>query len=202
LAQLSEHLTAEQEVVVRELDSLRRNIEHIKEIVAMQQNYAMVGGVKEMINVVDLVEDGMCLNEGSLRRHGVEVVREFDPVPPMNAEKHKILQILVNLLSNAKYACQESRRADKQMKVRVTNGQGRVRVSVIDNGIGIPPENMTRIFNHGFTTRKDGHGFGLHSGALAAKEMGGSLTVVSPGPGQGATFTLELPCPAREDAHE
>jgi hypothetical protein len=68
---------------------------------------------------------------------------------------------------------------------------------VIDNGIGIPPENLTRIFNHGFTTRKGGHGFGLHSGALAAKEMGGSLTVQSDGPGQGAAFTLELPCPKR-----
>jgi len=184
------------------LDSLRRNVEHIKEIVAMQQNYAMVGGVKEMINVVDLVEDGMCLNEGGLRRHGVEVGREFEPVPPMNAEKHKILQILVNLLSNAKYACQESGRADKRLKVRVANGHGRVRISVTDNGIGISPENMARIFNHGFTTRKHGHGFGLHSGALAAKEMGGSLTVQSDGPGLGAAFTLELPCPKREHAHE
>ncbi len=202
LAQLSAHLTSEHEVIVRELDSLRRNVEHIKEIVAMQQNYAKVGGVKEVISVVDLVEDGMCINEGSLRRHGVEVVREFDPVPPMNAEKHKILQILVNLLNNAKFACEESGRPDKLLKVRVGNGDGRVRISVMDNGIGIPPENMTRIFNHGFTTRKDGHGFGLHSGALAAREMGGSLTAASPGPGQGATFTLELPCPILENSHE
>ena len=74
----------------------------------------------------------------------------------------------------------------------------RIKIAVIDNGIGIPPENLTRIFNHGFTTRKDGHGFGLHSGALAAREMGGSLTAHSDGPGQGATFTLELPLPDRE----
>ena len=95
---------------------------------------------------------------------------------PLNVEKHKILQILVNLLRNAKYACQDSERADKRLTVRVANGEGRIKISVIDNGVGIPPENLTRIFNHGFTTRKDGHGFGLHSGALAAKEMGGSLT--------------------------
>lgn len=193
---------AEQRAIVSELDSLRRNVEHIKEIVAMQQNYAMVGGVKEMINVVDLVEDGMCLNEGGLRRHGVEVGREFEPVPPMNAEKHKILQILVNLIRNAKYACGESGRPDKRMTLRVVNGDGRVKMSVMDNGIGIPPENLTRIFNHGFTTRKNGHGFGLHSGALAAKAMGGSLTVLSGGAGQGAAFTLELPCPTPENPHE
>ncbi len=202
LSQLTDQLMAEHEVIVRELDSLRRNVEHIKEIVAMQQSYAMVGGVKEMVSVVDLVEDGMKINEGSLRRHGVEVVREFEPVPLMNAEKHKILQILVNLLTNAKYACQQSGRADKRLKVRVANGEGRIRIAVMDNGIGIPSENMTRIFSHGFTTRKDGHGFGLHSGALAAKEMGGSLSVESAGPNQGATFTLELPCATQESTHE
>ena len=108
----------------------------------------------------------------------------------------------MNLLRNAKYACHDSERADKRLTVRVANGEGRVRISVIDNGVGIPAENLTRIFNHGFTTRKQGHGFGLHSGALAAKEMGGSLTVRSDGPGQGATFTLELPCPTQENSHE
>jgi signal transduction histidine kinase len=68
-----------------------------------------------------------------------------------------------------------------------------VRISVTDNGVGIRPEHLTHIFEHGFTTRKDGHGFGLHSGAIAAKEMGGSLAVYSAGPDQGATFTLSLP---------
>jgi PAS domain S-box-containing protein len=202
LAQLAEHLQAEQEANVRELELLRRNVDHVKEIVALQQNYASFGGVKEMINVVDLVEDSLRINEGALSRHEVEVVREFGSVPTLNVEKHKILQILVNLLRNAKYACHDSGRADKSLTVRVANGEGRIRISVIDNGVGIPPENLTRIFNHGFTTRKDGHGFGLHSGALAAQEMGGSLTVHSDGPGQGAAFTLELPCPARDNPHE
>ena len=199
LAQLSEHLLAEQATNISELDALQRNVEHIKEIVAMQQNYATFGGVKEMINVADLVEDSLRLNEDALGRHRVQVIRQFETVPPMNLEKHKILQILVNLLRNAKHACQDSQRSDKRLTVRMANGEGRIRISVIDNGVGIPPENLTRIFNYGFTTRKEGHGFGLHSGALAAKEMGGSLTVLSDGPGQGAAFTLELPCPTREN---
>ena len=202
LQQLSEYLLADQETTVKELESLRRNVEHIKEIVAMQQSYAKVGGVKELVDVVGLVEDSMRMNEGALSRHQVEVVREFGKVPLMNAEKHKILQILVNLIRNAKYACDESGQEDKRLTVRVANGDGRVKISVIDNGVGIPPENLTRIFNHGFTTRKGGHGFGLHSGALAAREMGGSLTVQSGGPGRGAAFTLELPCPEQENGHE
>jgi signal transduction histidine kinase len=111
----------------------------------------------------------------------------------VTAEKHRALQILVNLVRNAKDACQESSKQNPKLIVRATNGDDRVRVSVTDNGIGIQPENLARIFDHGFTTKKDGHGFGLHSSVAAAKEMGGALLVHSDGLGKGATFTLELP---------
>lgn len=193
LSLLSEYLLEDQKATVKELASLRGNIEHIREIVAMQQSYAAFGGVKEMINIEELVEDSVRMNAGSLNRHQVEVVREFESVPPMNIEKHKILQILVNLLSNAKHACRASANPDPQVILRVANSGGGISISVTDNGVGIPPENLTRIFNHGFSTKTDGHGFGLHSGALAAQEMGGTLTAHSDGIGQGATFTLELP---------
>jgi C4-dicarboxylate-specific signal transduction histidine kinase len=199
LAKLSSHFLADQQATLQELDSLRKNVEHINEIVAMQQNYAKVSGVKEIVHIPDLVEDSLRINLGALSRHGVKVIRDFEKVPPMSVEKHKILQILVNLLRNAKYACDESGRADKWLTVRVANGRERLKISVIDNGVGIPPENLTRIFSHGFTTRKKGHGFGLHSGALAAWEMGGSLTVHSDGPGKGAAFTLELPVTSQEE---
>jgi ligand-binding sensor domain-containing protein/signal transduction histidine kinase len=200
LSQLSEHFLEGQKATVKELDSLQSNIGHIKEIVAMQQSYAKISGIKEIINLRELVEDSLRMNEGNLNNHHVEVVLEIEDVPPINVEKHRILQILVNLIRNAKHACQDSRRADKRLTVRVANGEGRIKISVMDNGVGIEPENLTRIFNHGFTTKKDGHGFGLHSGALAAKEMGGSLTVRSDGPGQGAVFTLELPSTTNEDS--
>ena len=193
LSNLTQQLLADQRTTLQELNSLGGNIEHIKEIVAMQQSYATASGVKEIINVNELVEDSLRMNEDSLDHYRVEVIHESEQVPCTNVEKHKILQILVNLIRNAKQSCRESSRADKQLKVRVANDAGRIKISVQDNGVGIPPENMTRIFSHGFTTRKDGHGFGLHSGALTAKEMGGSLTVHSDGVGEGATFTLELP---------
>jgi signal transduction histidine kinase len=193
LGQLAEQLLADQKAAIIELELLVKNIEHINEVVAMQQSYARVSGVKEIINVRDLVEDGLRMNAGALARHRVEIIREYADVPLINIDKHRVLQILVNLVRNAKYACDESGREDRQMTVRVANGEGRIKISVNDNGIGISPENMARIFSNGFTTRKDGHGFGLHSGALAAKEMGGSLTAQSDGIGCGAAFALELP---------
>src|SRR5713101_2858944 len=193
LAQLSEHLAGEQAAALKELAHLQKNIEHIKEIVTMQQSYAKMSGVGETLPVIDLVEDALRMNSGALVRHDVQVIKEFEAVTPVTVDKHKVLQILVNLIRNAKYACDESGRPDKRLWMRVTKGDDRVRIAVRDNGIGIPAENLTRIFAHGFTTRKDGHGFGLHSGALAAKEMGGNLSAQSEGVGQGATFTLELP---------
>jgi PAS domain S-box-containing protein len=195
LRQLAAHLTQEQQRLADEMDGLRKHIDHIKDIVAMQQSYAKLGGVAETVDVVDLVEDSLAMNASALSRHDVRVIKDFATVPPITVEKHKVLQILVNLIRNAKYACDESGRADKQMTVRVAQENGHVSISVIDNGVGIAAENLTRIFNHGFTTRKNGHGFGLHSSALAAKEMGGRLTVQSDGPGCGACFTLELPLP-------
>jgi PAS domain S-box-containing protein len=193
LAQLAEHLAGEQTTVLDELARLQKNIEHIMDIVAMQQSYAKTSGILESLPIVDLVEDAVRMNVGAMERHRINVLREYSETPPVLVEKHKVLQVLVNLIRNAKYACDDSEKPDRQIILRVANGNGRIKVSVIDNGVGIPAENITRIFNHGFTTRKDGHGFGLHSGALAAKEMGGSLAAFSEGPGRGATFTLELP---------
>jgi signal transduction histidine kinase len=159
----------------------------------MQQSYARVAGVTETVNPADLVEDSLRMNAGSLVRHGVDVERDFAAVPAIPVEKHKVLQVLVNLIRNAKHSCDESARADKRIRVQVSNGGDCIRIAVIDNGVGIPTENLARIFNLGFTTRKEGHGFGLHSGSIAAREMGGALLVHSDGPGTGARFTLELP---------
>ena len=203
LVGLAALLAQEQTEVLKELQSLSANIDHIKEIVAMQQSYSKMSGVMESISVDDLVEDAIRMNNAALVRHDVQVIREYSETPPVFVEKHKVLQILVNLIRNSKYALDESGHSDKQLTVQVRkNGGDFVRVSVIDNGIGIPPQNLTRIFEHGFTTRRNGHGFGLHSGALTAKELGGTLTAYSDGSGKGATFVLELPVQAKETSHE
>jgi C4-dicarboxylate-specific signal transduction histidine kinase len=200
LATLGECLIEEKRSMLREMESLVQHIEHINYIVATQQTYARIRGVMETVRVTDLIEDAFRMNLGALERHNIRVSREYDVAhaPEITVEKHKVLQILVNLVSNAKYACSESNQAEKRLTIRVTNGHNRVKVSVADNGVGIPGENLTRIFNHGFTTRKNGHGFGLHNSALAAQEMGGALLAQSDGPGRGATFTLELPVSKKE----
>ncbi len=195
LGQLAQALEQERVELGKELAGLILNIDHIKEIVAMQQNYARVVGVVESVDVAELVEDAFKIHGGAYVRHGITVEKNYEQVPTLSVDKHAVLQILVNLLHNAKYACDASNRPDKRVTVRIQPaGTDRVRIAIGDNGVGIAPENLTRIFSQGFTTRKGGHGFGLHSGALSAKQLGGTLTVQSDGEGCGATFTLELPC--------
>ena len=124
----------------------------------------------------------------------MRVVRAFAPVEPIIVDRHKVIQILVNLLQNARDACESNPPNNRSVTVRIgPAGPSRIQFQIEDNGVGIPPENLTRIFSQGFTTKKEGHGFGLHASALAAKELGGSLTAFSAGPGLGACFTLELP---------
>lgn len=197
LSSLSERLSAEQQDLLKELELLTKNIEHIKEIVAMQQNYARVSGIIESLSIRNLVEDALQMNAAALSRHGILVVREYEEVPVIAVDKHKILQIMVNLIRNAKYAIDAAAKREKKLLIAITmNERSMVQLAITDNGIGISPENLTKIFSHGFTTKRDGHGFGLHSGALAAREMGGSLSAHSDGPGKGATFILELPLSA------
>ena len=194
LMALGQVVSVEHDRLFSEAESLSGRIEHIKEIVAMQQSYGRVSGISETISPEQLMEDALMLNERALIRHDITIKKIYETVPCVTVDKHKVLQILLNLINNAKYACADNGRAEKIISLNISKGQeNTVLMSVKDNGVGILPENLTRIFQHGFTTRKSGHGFGLHSGALAARELGGRLSVASGGPGKGAQFTLELP---------
>jgi len=194
LESLANNLDKERVDTMSDLSTLLKSIDHIKDIIWMQQSYASVAGMVEPLVPSETIEDAIKLSTNALQRHNVHVEKQFAQTPAARAERHKVLQILVNLISNAKKAMDCKEPSQRKMLIRVENGADEsVVIKIVDNGIGIPPENLTKIFSHGFTTRKDGHGFGLHSSALAAKQMGGSLNAQSDGVGQGATFTLSLP---------
>ena len=190
-----EHISDEQSRMLSETESLTKNVSHIKDIVTMQQSYAKVMGVVEKVSPTVLLDDALAIFTEELLKHQIEVIRSFQNVPNVNVDKHKVLQILINLLSNAKHAIiEKTNNPEKKIVINIEPCcQDRVSITVEDTGIGIHPDNLTRIFGFGFTTRKNGHGFGLHLGAIAARELGGSLTATSDGIGKGACFTLELP---------
>jgi signal transduction histidine kinase len=191
---VADALRAEHAELLEEVDSITRNIAHIKEIVAMQQGFAKGHGITEPLVIQTLVDDAIKINSVSFNRHHITIVQAYEEVPEVLVDKHLVLQILVNLLRNAKQAIESSGLETRRIVVRIQKqGTDFVKISVQDSGTGIAPEHLTRVFSHGFTTKTGGHGFGLHASALAADGMGGSLQAHSDGPGTGATFTLELP---------
>lgn len=196
LLKLAKVVTEEQEGIIEELGQLTKGIDHIKTIVAAQQSYAVAVSIVETVPVAALIDDALRMSAGLLARREVTVVKDLADLPLLPLDRHRVLLILVNLINNAKQALDSVVDRSPCVTFSAFLADGALRITVADNGNGIEPEHLKRIFSHGFTTRKDGHGFGLHSCALAAQEMGGSLTVHSDGAGQGATFTLDIPLDA------
>ena len=199
LDELAGNLTQEQNAVVDELKSLTHSVEHIKEIVSAQQSYAVKSGMAQQVRLDELIESALGIGGNALDRSWVNIVFDSEAIPPIVTDKHKLLQILVNLIANAQDAMAEIAGDAPQLSLRVANNEDNmVRIEVQDSGCGISSENLSRIFSHGFTTKQNGHGFGLHNSALAAKELGGSLSAKSEGIGQGSVFILELPVSTAE----
>jgi signal transduction histidine kinase len=194
LLKLAQVVTDEQQGIIEELGQLIKGIDHIKTIVAAQQSYAVAVSVVETVLVPELIDDALRMSAGSLARKEVTVVKDIADLPLLSLDRHRVLLILVNLIRNARQALDGVSDRSPCITFRAFLTDGPVlRITVADNGNGVAPEHLARIFTHGFTTRKDGHGFGLHGCALAAQEMGGSLSVHSDGAGQGAIFTLDIP---------
>ena len=193
LKMVAEQIATDRNEIEEELASTRRHLEHIKTIVAMQQKFATPSHVIEETNLAQLIEDAIVISSSSLIRHNISLVRDYSGKIVVWLDQHQVMQILVNLIRNAKHACQAAGNPNAQIKISVVQSAEKIQVVVKDNGIGIATDNLLKLFSHGFTTKKNGHGFGLHSGANCAKAMGGSLEATSEGIGHGATFTLTLP---------
>lgn len=193
ICELQQQLERENLSVREEISTLNQNIEHIKEVVAAQQSLARNTGVLEILDAASLMEDASRIHLASIERHGVIIEKQFAADAKVTTDRHTTLQILVNLISNAIHAVSEIAPDLRQVELLIELHEDKIHFIVRDHGMGISSENLTRVFQHGFTTRRDGHGFGLHSGANAAKRLGGSLSAHSAGVNLGATFTLILP---------
>jgi len=193
LSQLGEKLAVENRTLYTEMQSIAAHVEHIGKIVAAQQAHARRGGVTEEIDVAELVDNAIALNFAGT--HDVSVQRDYQIVPRLTLDRHKLIQILGNLLTNSRHALRDLPEGERVLRVRLRQVEQALAIEVEDTGIGIAADVLTRLFAFGFTTKKDGHGFGLHTSANLAKELDGEISVHSDGPGRGARFTLYLPLP-------
>lgn len=179
-------------------DGLRRAADHVAAVVAKQQEYAKPAVTRELCAPSDIIRDAAFLAASSRRR--IDVVERHECSAAVLLDRHRVLQIVTNLIRNAEESVVATGRANARIEVSTTLAADRLRIAVSDDGLGLGPRAMSKLFEYGFTTKKHGHGFGLHSCKLLMDEMGGTIACASEGEGRGATFTLEIPIERRERA--
>lgn len=189
LGDLVEVLAKEHEIIGDELEVMTRHIRLMKGIIETQQNHAKGAIGSERVDLVLLCEDALHLQQPAIERHHIEVRRDYRSEDPVDARKAELTHILINLVKNAVEAM--GFQAERVLGLTTARDeQGRLYLEVSDTGVGIAADDMARLFTHGFTTKQDGHGFGLHYCQRVMQEMGGQITVASEGPGLGARFRL------------
>ena len=191
LSALGAQLKKDTEGLQREIDAISGHVQYLCDIVQAQQTFARVGGTEEAVDVRELVDTALRLKARNLE--GMDVRREIGDIPEFLADRYKLLQIVVNFIGNACDAIAENVSGARQMAIRAQVVDGQLEIAVEDSGVGIPSELLARIWEFGFTTKTHGHGFGLHSSAVAAQQLGGTVAVISAGPGLGACFTVRIP---------
>lgn len=192
---LEDGFNAEHKRTMEQITRLMDKVNAIVDVIAAQQSYAGASGLTEEYNLSEVVEDALTMQSGSTTRYGVSILKDFHDIPQVPIQKTKLVHILINLIKNAKESMIEIQQQHRKLTVSIDSNNGAIFLKINDTGSGIAHENLEKIFSHGFTTKQDGHGFGLHSSANYMKEMGGRMWAESEGEGKGATFVLRFPHP-------
>jgi hypothetical protein len=149
LAKLSQYLVEENAEILTEVDLLARHIEHIKEVVAVQQSYAKVSGVFEDLQPTSW-SDSIAMNIGAFGA-AASSSAALSPSPPVRVDRHRVLQIIINLLRNAKCASTTSSASTSALRLRCADQR---KVCAFRGGQrNQHRRKILRIFGHGFTTQ-------------------------------------------------
>ncbi|WP_207912253.1 sensor histidine kinase [Pseudobacteriovorax antillogorgiicola] len=190
-------LEKNREAHLQTVQSLSQNIKHVMQLVSQQQANAKHSGIIINFSITDAIQDVLDLKAHDINSNQIEVTFNDETQLSISSDRHKVLQILTNLISNA---IQATERLDRPRSINIHQKKmgAFVHIDIRDNGIGIPAENIDKLFRFGFTTKPTGNGFGLHSSAIDATELGGKLSVFSEGPNKGATFKLKIPLESKK----
>ena len=202
LLRISQSLVEENAALAYEIDTMTQDVEHVKRIIAAQQTHASSRNLLQTFSLCDLCQTALSITLKDTPSQPIEVIAEIDSGIHISSDKHRVLDILLNLFSNARDAIEHEKPGLGILSITSSLSSSQVTLTITDNGCGIDPSHQDMLFNHGFTTKSDGHGFGLHSSANAARALGGNLSLASQGPRQGATATLVLPLRANVETPE
>jgi len=192
---LAEVWEAEYANAIKELEQLMLSMQHIKEIVARQQSLSGQGGLKVRMNLKDELRDAISFLAVQLKESEIEVALQVGDAVWWTGDRIKLTQIILNIVMNGQQAIMASVEKNiRKLQIQVSQSHDHtLRIDFTDNGIGMTEATLNGLFSYGFTTKENGHGLGLHASAVAAHEMGGTLTAHSDGMYLGSTFSLTLP---------
>lgn len=176
------------------LESLEKFVVHLRRLTEVQKLQLPNVPYEAEVNLDLLIQDSLHLaGLNGPDNFGVEVHPGIKKIGRFISDEHRLMQIFVNLLVNAKHAVFASRPQDRKIAIlaRVV-GQSLV-LTIEDNGCGIKKEDLRNLFQAGFTTKAEGNGLGLHNSANQIRFLGGEIGVFSYGESQGAIFTIRLP---------
>jgi len=194
LKQLGKKINKHHSKIEQYVQDLKQHIDHITQIIKTPSQHTQISAYTEKITIDELINDVVKISENELIKHNITISILRSSIQASLLDRHKIMQILINLIQNAKDSLIETNIPHKYITIKTyLRDKKTINIEVIDNGLGIDSEKLNSIFNIGYTNKTDGHGFGLHSAANAASEMNGSLEVKSAGKQKGATFILQLP---------
>ncbi len=194
LSALGAQLTKDADCLQQEFEAISGHVQYLCEIVQAQQSFTRIGEAQESIDVRELIETALTLKGRELK--GIEIRREIGAVPEFVTDRYKLLQIIVNFIGNACDAMPADESRPRWIAIRARSINDQLEIAVQDSGIGIAADVLPRIWEFGFTTKERGHGFGLHSSAVAAQQLGGTISASSAGLGEGACFSVRIPLAA------
>ncbi len=191
--QLGNSLAEEQNKITKHSKRMLELISLIENVMVAQRNYAGVSSLSDKYDIAEIIDDALAINEAALKAGNVNVIKEYIITPTLIVQKAKLMHILINLIKNAIEAMAKTPRQQRNLTVVIRGHSGIVQIAVSDNGEGISSDKLGKVFNSNYSTKIEGHGFGLHSSAIYMSEMGAKIWAESDGEGKGATFVLQFP---------
>ena len=176
-----------------EVEELQRHCNLIRQLINTQQFYAKIEPTPSVLNLSTLINDALQFEKVSLERHKIQVTVDVSATGFISGNQSKVLHVFLNLIKNAKESLLCAEQKQRKLKITTRRDRDQLLVFISDDGLGLSKSQLNRMFNYGFTTKQEGHGFGLYTCDQTMKELGGTISVTSEGLGKGATFKLVFP---------
>jgi signal transduction histidine kinase len=194
---LAGSLLSDQQSISELLSTLNDNVRHIHDVIRAQRQHADQSLELRPVALHDVIQEAISCCRARLEEDSVQVTVSGQLQVEIACDRSLMLQTMINLIGNARYAMRSLDSTSRHLQIRASADSRTAQIEFQDNGCGMTPETLARVFDAHFTTREGGTGLGLHFCAITLKRIGGTIEAASEGHGKGSVFTIRAPRPLR-----